>query len=84
MAHVAQMVTQEPIYKPSESSAFKPNLLSAHKLTLLIYGDNTCPLVLAMIVPKPLRLFIFPLMLIKHTATTKEDAMSLQLAPRRT
>src|SRR6185503_6436541 len=63
---------------------FKPTLLSAHKLILLIYGDNTCPLVLAMIVPKPIRRFIFPLMLIKTAATTKEDAMSLQLAPRRT
>ena len=62
---------------------FKPNLLSAHKLTLLIYGDNTCPLVLAMIIPKPLRRFIFRLMLIKTAATTKEDATSLQLAPRR-
>src|SRR6185312_12536712 len=62
---------------------FKPNLLSDHKLTLLIYGDNTCPLVLAMIIPKPIRRFIFPLMFIKHTATTKEDATSLQLAPRR-
>src|SRR6185436_14509087 len=62
---------------------FKPTLLSAHKLILLIYGDNTCPLVLAMIVPKPLRRFIFLLILINHTATTKEDATSLQLAPRR-
>ena len=62
---------------------FKPILISAHKLTLLIYGDNTCPLVLAMIVPKPIRRFIFPLMLIKRTITTKEDATSLQLAPRR-
>ena len=62
---------------------FKPILLSAHKLILLIYGNNTCPLVLAMIVPKPICRFIFPLMLIKHTGTTKEDAMSLQLAPRR-
>ena len=45
---------------------FKPILLSVHKLTLLIYGDNTCnPLVLAMIIPKPLYRFIFPLMLIK-------------------
>ena len=61
---------------------FKPILLSAHKLILLIYGDNTCPLVLAMIVPKPLRRFIFPLMLINHTATTKEE-VSLQLAPRK-
>ena len=44
----------------------KPILLSAHKLTLLIYGDNTCnPLVLAMIIPKPLYRFIFPLMIIK-------------------
>ena len=93
MAHVAQMLTQEPIYKPSSISCFKPILLSAHKLTLLIYGDkltlliygdNTCPLVLAMIVPKPLCRFIFPLMFIKHTATTKEDATSLQLAPHRT
>ena len=32
---------------------------------MLNYGDNTCPLVLAMIIPKPLRRFIFPLMLIK-------------------
>ena len=62
---------------------FKPILLSAHKLILLIYGDNTCPLVLAMIIPKPIHRFIFPLTLIKHTVTTKEDATSLQLAPRR-
>ena len=40
MAHVAQMPTQEPIYKPSSIFCFKPILLSAHKLTLLIYGDN--------------------------------------------
>ena len=84
MAHVAQMLTQEPIYKSSSIFCFKPILLSAHKLILLNYGDNTCPLVLAMIVPKPLRRFIFPLMHIKHTVTTKEDATSLQLAPRRT
>jgi hypothetical protein len=84
MAHVAQMLTQEPIYKSSSIFCFKPIVLSAHKLILLIYGDNTCPLVLAMIVPKPIRRFIFPLMLIKYTATTKEDATSLQLAPRRT
>ena len=41
MAHVAQMLTQEPIYKPSSIFCFKPNLLSARKLILLIYGDNT-------------------------------------------
>ena len=41
MAYVAQMLTQEPIYKPSSIFCFKPILLSAHKLTLLIYGDNT-------------------------------------------
>ena len=35
------MLTQEPIYKPSSIFCFKPILLSAHKLTLLIYGDNT-------------------------------------------
>ena len=39
MAHVAQMLTQEPIYK-SSIFCFKPILLSAHKLILLIYGDN--------------------------------------------
>jgi hypothetical protein len=83
MAHVAQMLTQEPIYKSSSVFCFKPILLSAHKLTLLIYGDNTCPLVLAMIVPKPIRCFNFPLMFIDHAVTTKEDATSLQLAPRR-
>ena len=76
MAHVAQMLMQEPIYMSSSVFCFKPILLSAHKLILLIYGDNTCPLVLAMIVPKPLRRFIFPLMLINHSVTTKE------LAPR--
>ena len=43
MAHVAQMLTQEPIYKPSSISCFKPILLSSHKLILLIYSDNTCP-----------------------------------------
>ena len=41
MAHVAQMLTQEPIYKSSSIFCFKPILLSAHKLILLIYGDNT-------------------------------------------
>jgi len=40
MAHVAQMLTQEPIYKPSSIFCFEPILLSAHKLILLIYGDN--------------------------------------------
>ena len=83
MAHMDQIPAQGPIYKPSSIFCFKPILLSAHKLILLIYGDNTCPLVLAMIIPKPLHRFIFPLMLIKTAATTKEDAMSLQLAPRR-
>jgi len=34
------MLTQEPIYKPFSIFCFKPILLSAHKLTLLIYGDN--------------------------------------------
>ena len=34
------MLMQEPIYKPSSIFCFKPILLSAHKLTLLIYGDN--------------------------------------------
>src|SRR6185436_16057153 len=43
MAYVAQMLTQEPIYKPSSIFCFKPILPSAHKLILLIYGDNTCP-----------------------------------------
>ena len=83
MAHVAQMLTQEPIYKPPSIFCFKPILLSAHKLILLIYGDNTCPPGFGNDSSKPIRRFIFPLMLIKHTATTKEDAMSLQLAPRR-
>ena len=41
MAHVAQMLTQEPIYKSSSIFFFKPILLSAHKLILLIYGDNS-------------------------------------------
>ena len=41
MAHVAQMLTQEPIYKFYSIFCFKPILLSAHKLILLIYGDNT-------------------------------------------
>ena len=44
MAHVAQMLTQEPIYKSSSVFCLKPILLSAHKLILLIYGDNTPPL----------------------------------------
>ena len=35
------MLTQDPIYKHSSIFCFKPILLSAHKLTLLIYGDNT-------------------------------------------
>ena len=40
MACVAQVLTQEPIYKLSSIFCFKPVLLSAHKLILLIYGDN--------------------------------------------
>ena len=40
MARVAQMLTQEPIYKSSSIFCFKPILLSAHKLILLIYADN--------------------------------------------
>ena len=40
MAYVVQMLTQEPIYKPSSIFCFKSILLSAHKLILLIYGDN--------------------------------------------
>ena len=40
MANVAHMLTQEPIYKSSSIFCFKPILLSAYKLTLLIYGDN--------------------------------------------
>ena len=40
MAHMAQMLTQELIYKSSSIFCFKPILLSAHKLILLIYGDN--------------------------------------------
>ena len=35
------MLTQEPIYKPSSIFCFKPILLSAHKLIMLIYGDNS-------------------------------------------
>ena len=41
MARVAQMLTQEPIYKSSSIFCFKPILLLAHKLILLIYGDNS-------------------------------------------
>ena len=41
MACVAQVLTQEPIYKLSSIFCFKPILVSAHKLILLIYGDNT-------------------------------------------
>jgi len=40
MAYVAQMLTQEPIYKSSLIFCFKSTLLSAHKLILLIYDDN--------------------------------------------
>ena len=40
MAHAAQMLTQEPIYKSSSIFCFKPILSPAHKLILLIYGDN--------------------------------------------
>ena len=43
MAHVAQMLTQEPIYKSCSVFCFKPILISAHKLILLIYGDNREP-----------------------------------------
>src|SRR6185437_2464613 len=35
------MLAQEPIRKPSSIFCFKPILLSAHKLSLLIYGDNS-------------------------------------------
>ena len=35
------MLTHEPIYKPSSIFCFKPILLSAHKLILLIYGNNS-------------------------------------------
>ena len=45
MAHVAQMLMQEPIYKSSSVFCFKPILISAHKLILLIYGDNSKALV---------------------------------------
>ena len=41
MAHAAQILAQEPILEAFLIFCFKPNLLSAHKLTLLIYGDNT-------------------------------------------
>ena len=41
MAHVTQMLTQEPIYKSSSIFCFKLILLSAYKLILLIYDDNT-------------------------------------------
>ena len=37
------MLSQEPIYKPSSIFCFKPILLSAHKLIMLIYGDNRSP-----------------------------------------
>ena len=49
MAHVAQMLTQEPIYKHSLIFCFKPILLSAHKLILLIYGDNSNLIVLGVV-----------------------------------
>ena len=41
MAHVAQMLTQEPIYNPFSIFCLKPISLSAHKLIMLIYGDNS-------------------------------------------
>jgi len=44
MAHAAQMLTQEPIYKLPSIFCFKPILLSAHKLILLIYSDNNVSL----------------------------------------
>ena len=47
MAYVAQMLTQEPIYKPSSIFCFKLILLSAHKLILLIYGDNNSSLLVS-------------------------------------
>ena len=40
MTHVAQMLTQEPIYKSPSIFCFKLIFLSGHKLILLIYGDN--------------------------------------------
>ena len=40
MANTAHMLTQEPICKSSSIFYFKPILISAHKLILLIYGDN--------------------------------------------
>ena len=52
MAHVAQIPTQEPIYKPSSIFCFKPILLSAHKLIMLIYGDNSKPVPEASILPE--------------------------------
>ena len=48
MAHVAQMLTQEPIYKSSSVFCFKPILISAHKLILLIYGDNILVVLVAL------------------------------------
>ena len=48
MAHVAQMLTQEPIYKSSSIFCFKPILFSAYKLILLIYGDNSLAISLRM------------------------------------
>ena len=61
MAHVAQMHTQEPIYKSSSIFCFKPILLSAHKLILLIYGDNKLMLLLLQIAD-PLACVLLPVL----------------------
>ena len=42
MAHVAHMLTQEPIYKPSSSLALSPSWF--RPINLLIYGDNSIKL----------------------------------------
>jgi len=49
MTYVAQMLTQESIYKPSSIFCFKLILFSTHKLILLIYGDNKISIVFSLL-----------------------------------
>ena len=53
MAHMAQDTRAGADSQAFRNFCLKPNLLTYHLLAQLIYGDNTCPLVLEMIIPKP-------------------------------
>src|SRR6185503_19304656 len=59
---------------------FKPILISAHKLTLLIYGDNTCPPGFGNDNSKTTSPLHLPVdASLKRTTTAMEDTTSLQL-----